>query len=212
MKRSAAVLAATAAVAVAFPGHSPARAHCDGMDGPVVASAREALQAGDPARVLHWVGPEGEKEVRAAFARAMKVRALGPEVRELADLHLFETVVRVHRAGEGAPYTGLKPAGRDLGPAIPAADRALADGDVEPLVKLLLREVEDGVRARFRRARSTRGFAAGDLAAGREHVAAYVDYVHFVEGLHALASRGAAAHGDDHQDEEEPAGHGHGHR
>lgn len=61
------------------------------------------------------------------------MRKLSLEARQLADMHFFETLVRLHRAGEGAGFTGLKPAGRDLGPAIPAADKALRDANVEPL-------------------------------------------------------------------------------
>ena len=45
----------------------------------------------------------------------------------------METVIRLHRAGEGAAYTGLKTAGADYGPAIPAAEYAVETGD---LVKL----------------------------------------------------------------------------
>jgi len=65
-------------------------------------------------------------------------------------MHFFETLVRIHRAGEGAPYTGLKPAGRDLGPAIPAADKALESGSSEQLVKLLTDTVRNGVHERFK--------------------------------------------------------------
>ena len=81
-------------------------AHCDTMDGPVVAAARVALEKGDIAPVLKWVKPEREKEIRAAFARTLSVRAGGPEAKELADMYFFETLVRVHRAGEGAPLHG----------------------------------------------------------------------------------------------------------
>jgi hypothetical protein len=56
------------------------------------------------------------------------VRKLNPEAKEFADMYFFETLVRIHRAGEGEPYTGIKPAGRDLGPAVPAADKAIVDG------------------------------------------------------------------------------------
>jgi hypothetical protein len=55
----------------------------------------------------------------------MKARHEGPASREVADRHFFETVVRLHRAGEGAPYTGLKPAGLDVGPVIPVAEHGL---------------------------------------------------------------------------------------
>jgi hypothetical protein len=102
--------------------------HCDGMDGPVVKAAQKALETGNVNLVLIWVQEADEPEVRKAFAQTMAVRKLGPEAKELADRYFFETLVRMHRAREGAAYTGLKPAGRDLGPAIPAADRALEDG------------------------------------------------------------------------------------
>lgn len=55
----------------------------------------------------------------------------------MADNYFFETLVRVHRAREGAPYTGQKPAAPDFGPAIPAGAKALEAGPVEPVVKLL---------------------------------------------------------------------------
>jgi hypothetical protein len=37
---------------------------------------------------------------------------------------------RLHRPGEGAPYTGLKPAGQDFGPVIPAAEHAIESRDL----------------------------------------------------------------------------------
>src|SRR5664279_1910712 len=114
--------------------------HCDGMDGPVVQAAQRALARGDVNLVLIWVQANDEAEIRKVFAKTMAVRKLNAEARELADLYFFERLVRIHRAGEGAPYTGLKPAGRDLGPAIPAADKAIETGAVEPLVKLITSE------------------------------------------------------------------------
>ena len=104
---------------------APARvlAHCDGLDGPVVKAAQQALETRNPAFALSWVQEKDEPEIRTAFERTLAVRTLSPQAKELADRFFFETLVRVHRAGEGAPFTGLKPAGRDLGPAIPAAER-----------------------------------------------------------------------------------------
>lgn len=173
---------------------TPAVAHCDGLDGPVVAAARKALETGDRSTALMWVRPQDEAEVERAFSEAEVVRALGPAARALADRSFFETVVRLHRAGEGAPYTGLKPAGRDLGPAIPAADAALESGAVDALWKLLGSDAERGLRERFQRAVAARRFRSGDVAAGREHVRAYVDFVHYAEGLR-LAAAGAGGHG-----------------
>jgi hypothetical protein len=157
--------------------------HCDGLDGPVVQLAIKALDSGNVNYVLPWVQQKDEPEIRSAFYGALSVRKLGPEAKALSDRHFFETLVRVHRAGEGAPFTGLKPAGRDLGPAIPAADTALEDGSIEKVINLLSDAIAKGVRHRFHEARRRAGFAPDEVAAGREFVAAYVPYIHYVEQL-----------------------------
>ena len=129
-----------ALVTIVLIGLTPARAlaHCDGLDGPVVKAAQRALETGNPALVLIWVQDKDEREILTAFEQTLAVRELSPQARELADRFFFETLVRVHRAGEGAPFTGLKPAGRDLGPAIPAADEAVRTGSIEPVRQLLM--------------------------------------------------------------------------
>src|SRR5688500_19465100 len=108
---------------------SNAFAHCDGLDGPVVDAAQEALKTNNVNLVLIWVKKDDEHEIRKAFTQTVAVRKLSDEARELADRSFFETLVRVHRAGEGAPFTGLKPAGQDLGSAVPAARKARRDGN-----------------------------------------------------------------------------------
>lgn len=183
-----------AAVALALSLAAPASAHCDGLDGPVVTAARQALDANDPNPVLIWVQPADEAEIRAAFGHAVAVRRLGPEARELADRFFFETLVRLHRAGEGAPYTGLQPAGRDLGPAIPLADRAVASGSDEAVAKFLGDEMVRGIHDRFQELRSKRRFHPADLAAGRAYVASYVSFIHYVEGIDVAARCAAEGH------------------
>jgi hypothetical protein len=184
--------------------------HCDTLDGPVVTLARKALETGNVNHVLPWVRPKDEHDIRHAFDHAMSVRKLGPYARELADTHFFETLVRVHRASEGAPYTGLKPAGADLGPAVPAADKALEDGSVETVVKLLTDAVRAGVYRHFHAAMSRRHFAVDDVAAGREYVEAYVPYVHYVEQLWETATSAAHGHYSEHgAHEHEHAAHVH---
>ena len=170
---------------------TPARvlAHCDALDGPVVKAAQKALDTRNPAFALIWVQANDEPEIRSVFEQTLAVRALGPQARELADRFFFETVVRVHRAGEGAPFTGLKPAGRDLGPAIPAADMAIKEGSVEPVVKLLTGAMQQRLREHFREVVSTKAFNASDMSAGRAHVKAYVEFIHYVERVYeALAT------------------------
>lgn len=182
------------AIAAASLLASPASAHCDGLDGPVVAAARQALQSGDPNSVLIWVQPKDEAEVRRAFAEAVAVRKLGPQARDMADRYFFETLVRLHRAGEGAPYTGLKATGRDLGPAIPLADKAVASGSDRDVAAFAAKEVERGIHQKFADLQRKRNFRPDDLAAGRDYVASYVTFVHYVEGLHQAAEAGAAGH------------------
>ena len=82
---------------------NPAMAHCDGMDGPVVKAAQRALASGDVNLVLIWVQKKDIQEIRQAFERTLAVRKLGHAAQELADLYFFETLVRMHRAGEGEP-------------------------------------------------------------------------------------------------------------
>lgn len=172
--------------------------HCDGMDGPVVTLARRALETGNVNLALPWVREQDEAEIREAFAHALAVRRLGGEAKTLAERHFFETLVRVHRAGEGAPYTGLKPAGRDLGPAIPAADRALEDGSIDKVLKILNDAVRKGLHEHFHRAMEHRGFAPNDIRAGRQYVEAYVPYIHYVERLWQDASGAPHGHHAEH--------------
>ena len=202
-------IAVAAALLLATAVQAPAFAHCDGLDGPVVTAARDALEAGDPDLALIWVRPGDEAEVRAAFAETLVVRQLGPQAQALADRAFFETLVRLHRAAEGAPYTGLQPAGRDLGQAIRLADEAVASESAGDVVELLVEEVSSGVRARLETLRQRRRYARGDLAAGREYVAAYVSFIHYVEGIHTAAASAAEGHypGSDEASHDQPREH-----
>lgn len=166
----------------------PAQAHCDTMNGPVVNDAKKALDSGDPTPVLKWVKPEAEPGIRAAFAKTLAVRKASPAAKELADTWFFETLVRVHRAGEGAPYTGLKPAGTEVEAGIEAADHALESGSVDPLVNDLTSAIEASVRERFSHAVAAAREKDASVQAGREYVEAYVQFIHFVERLQQEAT------------------------
>ena len=172
----------------------PAGAHCDGMDGPVVMAARKALETGNVNLVLIWVQRADESEVRTVFEQTLAVRKLNPQARDLADMHFFETLVRVHRAGEGAPFTGLKPAGRDLGPAIPAGDKAIAAGSADALLKLLTDKVREQLNAHFQQVRASSKYSQDDVEAGRRYVKAYVEYIHYVEQLYETSKSPAEGH------------------
>jgi uncharacterized protein DUF6448 len=146
--------------------------HCDSLDGPVVTAARKALDVGDVELILPYVHADGEVEVREAFDRAMKVRRLGPAVREVADRWFFETVVREHRAGEGAPFTGLKPAGLDVGPVIPAAESALETETAGELVDVLCETIRLEVEQRHEHAMRLKAHASEGVVAARAYVEA----------------------------------------
>jgi hypothetical protein len=180
-------------------------AHCDTMDGPVVAEAKKALETGDITPVLKWVRQEDEGAVRDVFESALSVRALGPEALALADRYFFETLVRVHRASEGAPFTGLKPAGTGVTPAERAADEALEKGSVEELAAETAHRLEHEIRARFARVQETKKRADDSVQAGREYVEAYIRYVHFVDGI----DRMLAGHGEGRMHAEHGEGDGH---
>ena len=183
----------TAVLGVILAAH-PVLAHCDTADGPVVAAAKVALAKGDVTPVLKWVKPEAESEIKAAFARVLAVRGKGPEAQALADQYFFENLVRIHRAGEGAPYTGILPAGTPIEPAIAMADQALDSGNADQLVKGITHHVEEGIRERFARAAAAKKQADASVAAGREFVEAYVEFTHYVERLHLDAITSASHH------------------
>lgn len=169
------------------------RAHCDAMDGPVVKAAQKALATKDLKPVLIWVRTDDEAEVQKAFKETLAVRKLSADAQALADRFFFETIVRIHRAGEGAPFTGLKPAGC-IDPVIAAADRTLRHSKADEILELLRKEVATGVHVRFEEALRKRAFPEEDVDAGRQFVRAYVEYIHYVEALHAAASTRAHGH------------------
>jgi hypothetical protein len=161
-------------------------AHCDTVDGPVVSDARQALETGNVNLVLIWVQKRDEAEIREAFQKTSVVRKAGGDARELADRYFFETLVRVHRAGEGAPYTGLKPAGKPE-PAVAAADKAMQSGKLEGVVKLVSDRMHNGLERHFRELMAKKKYSPNDVSAGRAFASAYVEYVHYVERLYEAA-------------------------
>jgi hypothetical protein len=167
-------------------------AHCDTLEGPVVETAKKALASGDVTPLLKWVAADDEQMIRTAFQKTLDVRKLGAQAQDLADMYFFETLVRIHRAGEGAPYTGLKP-GAAVDPAVALADKALESGSVDKLVNILSDATAKGIRERFHRALKAKKHADESITAGREFVESYVIFTHYVEGLHSMI-KGASEH------------------
>lgn len=145
--------------------------HCDSLDGPVVTAAKKSLEEGDFNIILPYVPKEGEAEVIRAFEAVMKIRR-DASAREIADLYFFETVVRIHRMGEGAPYTGLKPAGLSEGPVIPVAERAVETGSPDELIEILSGMLREEVTHRLRHMLHLREHAHKSVDDAREYVEA----------------------------------------
>ena len=167
-----------------------AAGHCDTTSGPIIPEAQAALEKGDVTPILKWVKRNSEAEIKSAFAKAVVVRAKGPQARELADQYFLETLVRLHRAGEGAPYTGIK--NEPIEPMAALADRALAEGSADEMIKKISSHMAAAIKEKFAKALEARKHKDQSTKAGREFVEAYVIYLHYVEGVHeAILSAGA---------------------
>lgn len=175
-----------------------AAAHCDTLDGPVIKDARTALEKEDITPVLKWVQKKDEAQLQKVFKQALMAAKKGTKDKEESEHRFFETLVKIHRAGEGAPFTGLKPAG-EVEPVIVAADTALVSGSAEELIKLVTDSIAKGIHDRHSRAVELYKHKDDSVEAGRKYVEAYVEYTHYVERLQQNAEGHAAHH-------QEPAG------
>jgi len=171
--------------------------HCDSMDGPVVTAARRALEKEDINLILPYVKDNASAQTKLAFEKALRARKADPAARKVADLYFFETAVRLHRAGEGAPYTGLKPAGLDVGPVIPVAERAIESGSPDALIRLLTDTLRQEVQHRFDHVKHLRDYRVGDVARAREYVEAVLGLQ--VYSHHLYQAMKATAHEGNHQ-------------
>jgi Family of unknown function (DUF6448) len=195
------LIAAIFAIGLLF-GAPAAQAHCDSLDGPVAKAVQKALETGNINPVLAYAPAAAEVEIRAAFEKSRKVRSLGADARALADQAFMETVIRLHRAGEGAAYTGLKPAGADYGPVIPAAEHAVETGDLTKLKAVLVEQIEHALHERLAHVRELQKAplepkTAADVPHARERVSAELGLVTFAETLRQAAlGKGAGHHAD----------------
>lgn len=164
--------------------------HCDTMDGPVVKTAKRALETGNINLILPWAPEKAKNEIKNAFERTLRVRKLGKEPADLADYWFFETVVRLHREGEGAPYTGLKPAGLDWGPVVPHAEEAIEKGDAKEVIDFLLKTVEGELQNRFNHAMVRKNYDENDVDAAREYIHSMLEFVLYSHHLYKYIKAG----------------------
>jgi len=192
------LVAALATSALVF-GAAGAWAHCDTVDGPVAKAVQKALDNGNVNPVLAYAPAAAEGEIRTSFDAARKVRGLNNDARALADRSFMETVIRLHRAGEGAPYTGLKPAGEDFGPVIRAAEQAIDSGDLARLKAALVEEIEHALSERFAHLNELKKVSkeprtAADVVHARERISAELGFITFAETIRQAAMGKGAEH------------------
>jgi hypothetical protein len=180
MKQSIFLITVFLSIIIAFTNLS---AHCDTMEGPVVKASQKALETGNINYVLIWVQAKDEQEIRNLFEKVLRVRKLSNEVKDLADMYFFETVVRVHRMGEGEPYTGIKPAGYYPSEGIEAADVVIEKNSLSEILTQIPEAKQEEVKELFADLQSKMNYDVNDLKAGREYVETYVHFIHYVESL-----------------------------
>ncbi len=168
-------------------------AHCDSYDGPVIKDAEKAIETNNVNLVFKWVTKEQEKEITALFQKTYELRNGDKDVYEIVEKHFFETLVRLHRETEGAPYTGLKPAGTTK-QIIQMTDKALQENNVEDFLLKLNNHIDKVVRDKYQKVSELNKVKDDSVEKGREFVAAYVDYTHTVEAIHDIIEHGGGSH------------------
>ena len=171
----------------------PAFAHCDSYDGPTVKDALEALETNNVDLVLKWIDKEQEQQIVPLFEKTYKLRSGDPEIYAVVEKHFLETLVRLHRETEGAPFTGLKPAGSTKA-IVTLTDEALKNRDVEGMLIKLNDHIGTVVREKYRKVAALDTVKNESPEKGREYVEAYVDYTHTVEALHDILEHGGGHH------------------
>ncbi|OOM07506.1 DUF6448 family protein [Clostridium saccharobutylicum] len=182
MKKSKIISSLLVALTLIVSLPTMASAHCDTMDGPTITDAKKAIENDNVNYVLKWVTPENEKEVSKIFNLTMKVKDISSEAKELSENYFFENLVRIHRAGEGAAYTGVKPSGTAIDPREAAADKSLEVGNLSPLENLVEKDKMPELKERFEKVMSLKNFDVNNVEEGREYVEAYVGFIHFAAG------------------------------
>lgn len=170
------------ALAIVGTMSTRASAHCDTMDGPTAADGIKAMETNNINLVQKWVMPEYEKELSQIFYLSMKVKDLSPEAKEISEKYFLENLIRIHRAGENAPFTGLKPSGTPVDERVLAADKSIEVGNLSPLEKLIEKDKMHELEEKFRKVMALKNFDVNDVEAGREYIEAYVQFFHLAEG------------------------------
>lgn len=175
--------------AVMFVLVAPSYAHCDSYDGPVIQDAYKALKKEDVTYVMKWIAEDQETEIANLFSKTVALKNGDAEIYQIVEKHFLETLVRLHRETEGAPYTGLKPAG-STAPIIQMADNSIEDKEVGTLLSNLSRHIQAVITEKYNKVAALSKVKDNSVAEGRAYVVAYVDYTHTLEAIEAVIAHG----------------------
>lgn len=171
----------------------PSFAHCDSYDGPVIQDAYKALDQEDVSYILKWILEDQEAEITSLFGKTVNLKHGDAEVYRIVEKHFLETLVRLHRETEGAPYTGLKPAG-STAPIVEMADSSIENQEVQTLLTNLGKHIQKVITEKYDKVAALSKVKDDSVAEGRAYVAAYVDYTHTLEAIEAVMAHGGGHH------------------
>lgn len=160
----------------------PTYAHCDSYDGPVIQDAMKALDNNQVELVLKWIEPHQEEEIITLFNKTYQLKDKDEQVYVIVEKHFFETLVRLHRETEGAPYTGLKPAD-SMTPLVEMADRSIEINTLEEVTETVNTHLNEVLEERYAKVMELYKTKDNSVEEGRAYVHAYVEYTHTLEAL-----------------------------
>ena len=169
-------------ILLSFASPQIASAHCDSYDGPVIKDALKALEQQNVELVLKWVEPKYDEIITEKFNQTLKLKGSNEEVNKILRTHFLETLVRLHREGEGASFTGLKPA-NSMTPMVEMADNSLEKNDINYVVNAVNSHLTEVLKERFAKAMELSKTKDNSVEQGRAYVEAYVEYTHTLEAL-----------------------------
>jgi hypothetical protein len=147
-----------------------------------VADSRRALEAGNINYARKWIQADGDDELTEVFTKTLAVRKLTPQAADLADRLFLETLVRLHRMGEGVGFIGIQPTGTKIEPIVATADQAMETGDDHEVIALAPADRGAELHRRFEVARGKQRFDVDEVKGARDFVVAYVSFYKYAEG------------------------------
>ena len=174
---------------------SPAFAHCDSYDGPVVKDALQALETNNVGLVYKWISTEQEAEISALFTKTYNLKKGDKEIYSLVEKHFLETLIRLHRQTEGFGFDGIKAAGTTK-PIVQLSDKAIETGNVENLINQLNGHIAKVVEDKYNAVKELEKVKNESPEKGRDYVKAYVMYTHSLEAIHDIVEQVASGHAE----------------